>query len=119
MTPIGRRALVVALAALTAAVVTFAPKIPPAAAQGVNLERARAAGWVGELPNGYLGIRQARPGVSELVDRVNAQRRQRYRELALTHGVPVAAIERQAGTQLIDRLSAGEYYLEDDEWIRR
>ena len=118
MTPIGRRLLVVALTALMTAV-TLTLAAPPAGAQEVGLERARTAGWVGELPNGYLGVRQERAGVADLVDRVNAQRRQRYRELALTHGVPVAAIERQAGTQLIGRLAAGEYYLEDDRWVRR
>ena len=118
MTPIGRRFLVVALTALMAAT-TLTLTVPAAEAQDISLERAKAAGWVGELPNGYLGIRQERPGVSTLVDRVNAQRRQRYRELALTYGVPVAAIERQAGTQLIGRLTAGEYYLEDNQWVRR
>jgi hypothetical protein len=113
MTAIGRRGLAIALAgcALAAAL--------PLRAQDLGLERAKAEGWVGELPNGYLGVRVERAGVSGLVDRINAQRRQRYRELALTHGVPTAAIERQAGQRLIERLEPGEYYYGDGDWRQR
>jgi hypothetical protein len=113
MRSFGRRGFAIGLAAFALAAAL------PAGAQEVGLETAKAQGWVGELPNGYLAVRMDRPGVSDLVDRVNAQRRQRYRELALTHGVPLAAIERQAGSQLIQRLEPGEYYFQDEEWRRR
>lgn len=112
-TAIGRRGLAIALAAGALALAL------PARAQELSLERAKEQGWVGELPNGYVGVRVERPGASELVNRVNAQRRQRYRELALTHGVPPAAIERQAGNQLIERLPPGQYFFENNQWVQK
>ena len=118
MRGVRRRRFVAGLAVAIAAL-TFGVAPNPAAAQAVSLDRARSAGWVGELPSGYLGIRESRAGISELVDQVNNQRRQRYRDLATTHGVPMAEIERQAGAQLIGRLGPGQYYMEGNAWRQR
>lgn len=83
----------------------------PAAAQSVD--EAKAAGQIGERIDGYLGVVDANAPerVRALVDRVNAQRRAKYAEIAKERGTPVAAVAQIAGTKLIERAPEGQYVL--------
>lgn len=106
------------LLAATAAAVGTVLGLRPALAQ--SLDQARAAGLVGEMPNGYVGIVQDDARVRALVDRINAQRRQQYQEVAASTGAPLAAVEQRAGQQLISRLPQGHYYMTaSGGWARR
>ena len=90
----------------------------PALAQ--TLDEAKAAGQVGEMPNGYIGVVQSGPGVQELVDSINARRRERYKEIADSEGAPMAAVEQLAGSRLIERAGPGEYILNaSGAWVRK
>lgn len=92
----------------------------PGPALALTLDEARSRGLVGELPNGYVAARRTGPGVSELVDSVNRQRRQHYRQIAQQTGVPVAAVEQQAGQALIERLPAGAWYMNmQNQWVQK
>ena len=91
--------------------------VSPAAA--LTLDQARAQGLVGEQPDGYVGIVQDGPGVRELVSTVNAERRAHYQGIAQQNGVPIQAVEQQAGQQLIERAGGGVYVLTPSGWQRR
>ena len=107
---IGRRAFLKSASLLGAgAALGLMAAARPVLAQ--SLDEARQQGLVGELPNGYVGVVRSAPGVQALVDSINAQRRQRYMEIAQANNVPLAAVEQQAGQQLIQRLPPGQYYM--------
>ena len=116
MVRLSRRAFVAAAAAALAP----AALTRPAAAQSLDLDQAKSEGLVGERPDGYLAARVSQAGVESLVDRINAERRQRYAQVAASNNVPLSAVERQAGQALIRRLEPGQYYMTSEgQWVQR
>jgi uncharacterized protein len=92
----------------------------PAAAQ--SLDEAKAAGQVGERIDGYVGVVDAStPGdVRAMVDQVNAERRQKYAEIAAERGTSVEAVAQIAGQKLIERAPGGQYVLgADGQWRQK
>jgi uncharacterized protein YdbL (DUF1318 family) len=92
----------------------------PAAAQ--SLDEAKAEGQVGERIDGYVGVVDANaPGeVRALVDEVNAERREKYAEIAAERGTSVQAVAQIAGQKLIARAPGGEYVLgADGQWRQK
>lgn len=71
----------------------------PASAQ--SLDEARAQGLVAETATGYLEARSSDPAIRQLVQSVNQQRESHYRAVAERNDVPVSAVERQAGQELV------------------
>jgi uncharacterized protein YdbL (DUF1318 family) len=84
-----------------------------APAQAASLDQAKAAGQVGERIDGYLGVvdPNAPADVRAMVDKINAERRAKYKQIADKQGAPVAAVAQIAGTKLIERTPKGEYVL--------
>lgn len=82
-----------------------------APALAVTLDEAKAQGLVGEKVDGFLGIVVADPpgDVRQLVERVNAERRQKYTEVAEQRGVPMDAVAKIAGEKLLERAPAGQF----------
>jgi hypothetical protein len=76
-----------------------------------NLDSAKADGWIGEQPNGYLGlVRDDAPGdVRALVNEVNAKRKARYQEIATQQGAPLAEVEKVGGQTAIEKTRPGHY----------
>jgi uncharacterized protein YdbL (DUF1318 family) len=92
----------------------------PAAAQ--SLDEAKAEGQVGERIDGYVGVVDANaPGdVRALVDQVNAERREKYAEIAAGRGTSVQAVAQIAGQKLIARAPSGQYVLgADGQWRQK
>ncbi len=104
---------VLAVLAMLAAVLIASP------VAALTLDEARAQGLVGEQPDGYVGIVQDAPGVRDLVNSVNAQRRSHYEGIAQQNGVPIQAVEQQAGQHLIERAGSGIFVLTPAGWQRR
>jgi uncharacterized protein YdbL (DUF1318 family) len=79
-----------------------------------DLDSAKAAGQVGERPDGYLGLVDANaPGdVKALVERVNKGRRAKYEQIAAKRAAPVEAVAVQAGAKLIERAQPGHYVMD-------
>lgn len=108
-----RRRILTGMAAL-AAVLAAGP------ARAQTLDQAKAAGLVGEMPNGYVGAVQGGAEVQALVDSVNAQRRAAYQDVARRTGAPLAAVEQEAGAKLIARAPAGQFVLNaSGQWVRK
>lgn len=110
------RATLAALA-VTAAVVT------PALAQQRDpaYAAARAAGTVGEQPDGYLGIvGNADPALQRLVDDINIKRRAVYADGAQKNAATLEAYAFAAGCNAIQRTTPGEKYrAPDGSWQTR
>lgn len=71
---------------------------------------ARAAGQVGEQPNGYLGVVSGGPGVQAIVDKINIQRKATYAEKAQAAGVSINDQGVTFGCNLISQTVPGEKY---------
>ncbi len=82
---------------------------------------ARAAGKVGEQPDGYLGI--VGGGSAELravVNNINIQRKSAYTQKAQASGATVEQMAFTSGCNLIQQTSAGEKYKgPDGAWKTR
>jgi len=82
---------------------------------------ARAAGQIGEQPDGYLGIvGAATPTLQRVVDDINIKRRATYAERAKEKRQTLEAYAFTAGCTLIDRTEPGEkYQAPDGTWQTR
>ena len=113
--PTTRRALL-ALPLAAAAMVLAAP------ARAGALAEAKAAGWVGERIDGYVGIVDpaAPPEVRALVKEINAKRRQKYEAIAAEQGIDLTKVEIIAGETLIERAKPGEWVTDrSGRWVRK
>jgi hypothetical protein len=81
---------------------------------------ARAAGQVGEQPDGYLGIvGAATPALQALVNNINIQRKKQYTAQAAS-GSTVQQMAFVTGCNLILRTAPGEkYQAPDGRWLTR
>jgi hypothetical protein len=107
-----RRLSVLATAfALALCSVSLTP-IPLAFAQEA-LGPAKAAGYVGERPDGLLGIVVPNPPeeVPDAVGRINAERLDRYRAIAAKNNVPIEEVQAAAGAELVNRTPTGQFVM--------
>jgi len=76
-----------------------------------TLDEAKAAGQIGEKQDGYIGLVQADvpADVVALVNEVNAQRRQRYQEIAQQNGIPVSEVIKLAFARAVENTRSGHY----------
>jgi uncharacterized protein len=82
-----------------------------ATAWAQDWKAARAAGQIGEQPDGYLGIvGAATPALQALVSNVNIQRKAVYTKQSAATGSTVEAYALTAGCNLIANTGQGEKY---------
>jgi hypothetical protein len=91
----------------------------PAAA--ADLAQAKAAGLVGELMNGYLGlVDPAAPAdVKALMNSINAQRLAEYQRIAAKNGVPADEVAKLTAQKVIGQAGPGHYVQTPSGWQRR
>ena len=82
------------------------------------LDDAKRAGQVGEQSDGYVGVIPGAPASARaLADRINAERAERYGEIAAKTGTSPTAVAALAGQKLIARASPGEWIRDaDGKW---
>ncbi len=82
---------------------------------------ARAAGKIGEQPDGYLGIVDAADkALQDLVNDINIKRKAVYTEKAAENKATIEAYALTAGCQAIARTTPGEKYMAPDgSWQTR
>jgi len=105
----------------TVALAAIALTTTPALAQrDPAYAAARAAGQVGEQPDGYLGIvGTATPELRALVNNLNIQRKKQYTDQAAA-GSTVQQMAFVTGCNLILRTAPGEkYQAPDGRWLTR
>ena len=86
-----------------------------------SLAQAKAAGQVGELMNGYLGL--VDPGapadVKAMVNSINAQRRAEYQRIASKNGVPIDEVAKMTAQKVINQSPRGHFVQTPSGWQRR
>lgn len=113
-----RKALAVLLTAF-AIVTTIVATTGPAWA--LSLEQAKAEGTLGERADGLLGTvsEQMPPAAVALMRDINAQRLDKYREIAQQNGTSVQAVQKIAGQKLIDKTPPGQWVNPGSGWVRK
>ena len=92
----------------------------PGPARADMLDDLKAAGQVGERPDGYLGVVSGGADVVQFVESINAQRRAKYQDIATNRDTTVEAVEVIAGAKLIERSLAGAYIMTSaGSWVRK
>jgi len=87
-----------------------------------DLDAAKAYGWVGERPDGFIGLvsASAPPAAKQLVDEINIRRRQKYIVIARQNGTVFDAVAALAGAKLIERTPPGQYVMTvDGVWQKK
>lgn len=107
------RIAVLVLALMTA----FAPVMPAAADA---LDQAKAQGLVGETAGGYLDVVKGDGSVRQMVDQINLQRKQNYRDIARKNNTTLEVVEAIVGQKLLIRAKPGEFIKgTDGRWVRK
>ena len=92
-------------------VVAAALATPAVAQRDPAYQAARAAGQVGEQPDGYLGVAGGgAEGLRALVNSINIQRKAAYTQRAQASGATVEQMAFTTGCNLIAQTSPGEKY---------
>ncbi len=79
-------------------------------AVAMDLQQARKSGMIGEKLNGYTAVVKSSPDANDLVQSVNAKRRQEYERISKQNGQPVDVVGRIAAEQIINGLAPGSLY---------
>lgn len=114
-----RRFNQLALSALAAGLLVSA--MPQLALAQDALAAAKAAGQLGERPDGMVGVVPGAPASAQaLAQQVNAQRLARYQEIAKGNGTALDKVQAVAGQQLIERTPAGQFVMTAaGQWQRK
>lgn len=106
---------------LTAFLLAFALALGSTASFAGPLEDAKAAGLVGERPDGFVAAVPANPpaDIVALVNDINARRQAAYTEIATKNGTSVAAVGAVTAEKLYREAAPGTYLMVDGRWIRK
>jgi len=86
------------------------------------LDDARAAGLVGERPDGLVApVSPSAPAnILSLVQSVNAKRLEKYQQISAEKGVPAEQVGAITGEKIISKLKAGWYYMDaSGNWVKK
>ncbi|UEX79256.1 YdbL family protein [Sediminicurvatus halobius] len=94
----------------------------PLAAAAQSLDEFRAEGIIAERFDGYVEVRtdDAPAAARRLVEEVNAQRRELYRQRAESQGVPADEVGKVYAETIMERAPAGTYFrMPGGHYVRR
>lgn len=83
------------------------------------LPAAKAAGQLGEQPDGYLGVVTPGGSAAEIARQINQARRAEYQKLANDNGIQLRDVESMAGKKAIERTPAGQYIMLNGVWMKK
>ena len=87
-----------------------------------TLEEAKAAGQIGEKQDGYIGLVQSSvpADVAALINDVNAQRKERYEQIARENGIAVEDVAKLAFTRAFENTRSGHFVeASPGEWAKK
>ncbi|MBK1668093.1 hypothetical protein CKO28_08590 [Rhodovibrio sodomensis] len=114
-----RRSFLAALAGLTVALASFGASGPAAAA---SLDELRRQGVIAERWDGYVEVRVSNPPpeAKQIVERVNAERRELYRKRAEQQGVSPEAVAKIYAPKILEKAPVGTYFKKPDgSYVRK
>jgi len=86
----------------------------------LDLQTAKGQGLVGETPSGYLApVQSGNNEAVQLVQSINAQRKQEYEKIAQRNNTPLQAVEQLAGKQALEKTPAGQFILVGGGWKKK
>jgi len=88
----------------------------------ITLQEAKAEGLVGEQMDGYVGlvVNNVPAEVRALVRDVNAERRQRYQEIAQENGISVEQVTAVAYERAVQATRSGHYIQNaSGRWVQK
>ena len=86
----------------------------------LDLQTAKVQGLVGETPTGYLApVQGGNNEAAQLVQSINAQRKQEYEKIAQRNNTPLQAVEQLAGKQALEKTPAGQFILVGGGWKKK
>jgi hypothetical protein len=89
-------------------------------AYALELQEAKDQGLVGETPSGYLeAVKTPTAEVRELVDSINAKRKQQYQKIANSNNTTLSAVEKLAGAKAMEKSKPGHYIKLDGQWQKK
>ena len=83
------------------------------------LPAAKAAGQLGERPDGYLGVVAAGGNAAQIAEQINRARRAEYQRLAKENGIQQSDVEAIAGKKAIERTANGQYIMLNGVWMKK
>ncbi len=109
-----------ALAAVAVVLFVSLMVVGPGPARADMLDDLKAAGQIGERPDGYLGVVSGGADVAQVVDSINAKRKVKYQEIADNRGTTLEAVEVIAGAKLVERSPPGSYIMTSaGSWVQK
>lgn len=96
----------------------------PAMAMNLNeamtaLPSAKAAGQVGEQPDGYLGVVSPAGNAAAIARQINDARREEYQRLARENKIQLRDVESMAGKKALERTPSGQYIMLNGVWMKK
>ncbi|WP_437880179.1 YdbL family protein [Pseudomonas sp. LRF_L74] len=83
------------------------------------LGSAKAAGQVGEQPDGYLGVVNSSGQAADIAAQINQARRAEYQRLAKDNGLQLGDVEALAGQKALEKTPSGQYIQVNGKWVRK
>ena len=86
------------------------------------LDDARAAGLIGERPDGLVApvSASAPANIQSLAQSVNAKRMEKYQQISAEKGVPVEQVGAITAEKIIGNLKPGWYYMDaSGNWVQK
>ncbi len=98
----------------------FLVAAPAGYAHAAPIDDAKAAGLIGEQPDGYLGaVVKPNEATQELLKKINGERRAAYQKIAKKRGTKVAQVAALAGKKLVEKAESGHFVRKQDgSWIQ-
>ncbi|MDP1539482.1 MAG: YdbL family protein [Moraxellaceae bacterium] len=86
----------------------------------MDLQQAKAQGFVGEQPNGYLGVVKATPEAINLANDINERRRAAYEKIARDNGTSLDQVAALTGQTAIEKSAPGTWIkTPEGQWIKK
>lgn len=80
---------------------------------------AKAAGLLGEQPDGYLGVIRGDGQATAIASQINQARRAEYQRLANQNGIALRDVETIAGQKAIDKTPPGQFVWQGGRWRQK
>lgn len=86
----------------------------------IDLQTAKDQGLIGETPGGYLeAVDTPSIEIKTLVDNINVQRKQKYKDIAARNNTSLEAVELLAGKKAIEKSEPGDYIKLGGSWQQK
>jgi len=85
----------------------------------LDLHSAKAQGKVGETATGYLAPVSGGADVKNLVNSINAKRKQVYVQISKRNKTPIGAVEKLAGKKAMAKTPAGQFIQVNGAWKKK